>query len=231
MMIPMMENSHSTRSPPFRNFRQFAMTSGKRAHSPDGSPGDRPAKRLLLATGDVDIGYRHFSTSFINGSRYPSEDWVQQAGGLTINGPIFPLTANHSSLQVPDVEMSVDPDESGVLLPRTSSNLPPPVVPQHQHTQLPNILDFRYSGKMQPVFDVVSPTPIFTVPLSKNESAEQHPSTQPSTPIDSSPNAMVLSSPVTSFSPPSIKRRVFFGPRIGCEKCRLGVKGHFIHSE
>jgi len=232
MMIPMIEeNSHSTRSPPFRNFRQFAMTAGKRAHSPDGSHGDRPAKRVLLATGDVNIGYRHFSTSFINGSRYPPEDWVQQAGGLTINSPIFSLTANHSSLQVPDVEMSVDPDESGVSLPRT---LAPPLVSQHQHTQPPNILDPRYSGKMQPVSDVVSPTPISTVPLSKNESEERHPSIQASTPIDSSPDAMVLSSPVTSFSQissPSIKRRVFFGPRIGCEKCRLGVKGHFIHSE
>lgn len=237
-MIPMIEETpHSTCSAPFRNRRQFAMTSGKRAHSPDDSHGDRPVKRLLLATGDVNIGYRHSSTSFINGSRYPSEDWVQQAGGLTINSPIFPLTANHSPLQVPDVEMSVDHDESGVSLPQTSSNSSHSLVSQHQHTdigtQLLNILDPHYSGKIQPVFDVVSPTP-FTVPSTKNESEEQLPSIQPSTPIDSSSNAMMLCSPATAFSQitsPSIKRRVFFGPRIGCEKCRLGVKGHFIHPE
>ena len=137
----------------------------------------------------------------------------------------------------------MDPDESAVPPLQISSYLPTALVFQHQHTdiesQLPNILDRhyerRYSEKMQPVFDVVSPTPIiFTVPTNKNESEEQRHSTRPSTPTDSSPNAMVSSSPVTSFSQipsSSTKRRVFFGPRTGCEKCRLGVKGHFIHSE
>lgn len=239
-MILMEENPQSTR-PPLRNLRQLAMASGKRAHSPDGSPGDRPAKRLSLAIGDVSIGYRHFSTSSVNGSRYPSEDWVQQAGGLSINSPIFSLTAHHTPVQVLDVEMSMDPDESGVQPLQTSSYLPPALVSQHQHTdiesQLPNALDRnyerRYPEKMQPTFDVASPTPIiFTVPPNKHKSEEPH--TRPSTPTDSNSNAMVLSSPVTSFSQipsPAAKRRVFFGPRTGCEKCRLGVKGHFIHSE
>jgi len=242
MMISMMEeNPHSTRSPPLRNLRQLAMTSGKRAHSPDGSSGDRPAKRLSLAIGDVSIGYRHFSTSSVNGSRYHSEDWVQQAGGLTINSPIFSLAAHHSPVQVLDVEMSMDPDERGVQPLQTSPYPPPVLASQHQHTdietKLPNSLDRhnerRYSDKMQPVFDVASP--LFTVPPGKRKSEEQ-PSTRSSTPIDSSSNAMVLSSPVASFSfsqipSPPAKRRVFFGPRTGCEKCRLGVKGHFIHSE
>jgi len=49
MVIPMMEeNRHPTRSSLFRDLRQFAMTSGKRAHSPDGSPGDRPAVCILF---------------------------------------------------------------------------------------------------------------------------------------------------------------------------------------
>jgi len=235
MMLSMMEEKpQSTRSPPLRNLLQFAMTSGKRAHSPDGSPGDRPAKRLSLAIGDVSIGCRHFNTSSVNGSRYPSEDWVQQAGELTINSPIVSLTVHHSPV---DVEMSTDPDESGAQPLQTSYPLPA-LVSQHQHTeiesQLPNSLDRhyerRYSEKMQPVFDtMVSP-----ILPNKHTSEEQEPSTRPSTPTDSSSNAMVLSSPVASFSqiPSSpAKRRVFFGPRTGCEKCRLGVKGHFIHSE
>ena len=140
-------------------------------------------------------------------------------------------------------QKSMDPDESGIQPLQTSSYPPPALVSQHHDTdiesQLSNTLDRhyerRYSEKMQPVFDVASPTPIiFTAPPNKHKSEEQHPSTRPSTPTDSSSNAMVLSSPVISFSqaPPSpVKRRVFFGPRTGCEKCRLGVKGHFIHSE
>ena len=182
---------------------------------------------------------------------------MQQAGGLTINSPIFSLTA---PVQVLDVEMaryflllmqsaqlilltkkSMDSDESGVQPLQTSSNPPPVLASQRQHTdvepKLPNTLDRhherRYSDKMQPVFDAASP--IFTVPPDKHKSEEQ-PSTRPSTPTDSSSNAMVLSSPIASFSSsqiqsPPAKRRVYFGPRTGCEKCRLGVKGHFIHSE
>ena len=177
---------------------------------------------------------------------------MQQAGGLTINSPpIFSLTAHHSPVQVlpGDVEMaryfslaltrttnalnqkSTDPDEAL----QTPSNPSPAQLSQHQHTDIeskhPNTLERRYSDKMQPVFDVASP--IFTVPTDKHKSDEQT-STRPSTLTDSSSNAMVLSSPVSSFSqiPSSpAKRRVFFGPRTGCEKCRLGVKGHFIHSE
>lgn len=238
-MIPMTveENPHSTRTSPFRNLRQFAMTSAKRTHSPDGSPGDRPAKRLSLATGDVSIGHRHFNTNFVNGSRHPSEDWVRQAEGLTVNSLIFPPTTHHFPVQ--DVEMSMEPDESAVQPLQTCSYPLPTPVPQHQHTvvesQLPNTqCERRYSERIQPVFNAAIPTPnLFTVP-NKNQSEEQTPSTRPSTPPDSSPTTMVLSSPTTSFSqiPSSpIKRRVFFGPRTGCEKCKLGVKGHFIHSE
>ncbi|KAF8803498.1 hypothetical protein BYT27DRAFT_6726717 [Phlegmacium glaucopus] len=238
----MEENPHSTRSSPFRNPRQFAMTSGKRAHSPDGSPGDRPSKRLSLATGDVSIGYRHFSTSSANSSRYPSEDWVQQAGGLTINSTIYPPVTHHFPVQAPDVEMFMEPDESG-LQPLQPSSCPPPtpVSPPHQHiiieSQLPNTLRRqRYSERIHPPINVLPPTPItFTTPPNKHQSEEQqHPSTRPSTPPNSSPTAMVISSPSTSFSQipsSSTKRRVFFGPRTGCEKCKLGVKGHFIHSE
>jgi hypothetical protein len=132
----------------------------------------------------------------------------------------------------------MDPDESGVQPLQVSSYLPPALVSQHPHTdiesQLPNALDRHYERRCpQPTFDVVSPAPIiFTVPPNKLKSEERH--TRPSTPTDSSSNEMVLSSPVTSFSQiqsPPAKRRVFFGPRTGCEKCRLGVKGHFIHSE
>jgi len=223
----MYDDSHE---PPFysvRNLGQFAMTSGKRAHSPDGNLGDRPSKRLSLATGDVSIGYRHFSTS----SR--SEDWVQQAGGLTINSPIFSLTAHcRTPVQALDVEMSIDPGPSGVQPLQTP--LHPTPTPQHQHTLIESD---THSETIQPLFDEVSPTPVMftvTAPPDKHQSEEQHPSTRPSTPPDSSSNPMILSSPVASLSQipsSSTKRRVFFGPRTGCEKCRLAVKGHFVHVE
>ena len=129
----------------------------------------------------------------------------------------------------------MDPGPSGVQLLQTPLH-PTPTL-QHRRTVIESD---THSETIQPLFNV-SPTPVMftvTVPQDKHhseeQSEEQHPSTRPSTPSDSSPNSMILSSPVASPSqiPSSpTKRRVFFGPRTGCEKCRLAVKGHFVHVE
>jgi hypothetical protein len=60
--------------------------------------------------------------------------------------------------------------------------------------------------------------------------------TRPSTPVhadrDNYSSAMSIS-PTNSYavlgSPASKKQRFMMGPRANCEKCRLGVKGHWVH--
>lgn len=52
-------------------------------------------KRLSLAIGESvpspvfpPSGHRHLSANSANSSRHPSEDWVKQAGGLSIESPL-----------------------------------------------------------------------------------------------------------------------------------------------
>lgn len=77
-----------------------------------------------------------------------------------------------------------------------------------------------------PTINVLPPTPI-----PPPRSGSYH-ITRPSTPTDSSPMAMALS-PAPSFtcvtSPRKQQQRFTMGPRADCEKCRLGVKGHWVH--
>ena len=108
-MIHMMEeDSPSSISHPFRSRRQVPMNPGKRARSPEGSsPADRPSvcvtyihfcslrcliyiqKRLTLAIGGITRrpDYRHLSLGSASSSLGTSADWVQQAGGLSIDSP------------------------------------------------------------------------------------------------------------------------------------------------
>jgi hypothetical protein len=81
-----------------------------------------------------------------------------------------------------------------------------------------------------PLVNVLPPTPI-PPPRSSYVDAEPGftPPTRPVTPVSNCP--MAMSSPTASFlntnSPR--KQRFTMGPRTDCEKCRLGVKGHWVH--
>ncbi|KAF8831366.1 hypothetical protein HHX47_DHR1000826 [Lentinula edodes] len=87
-----------------------AYGSTKRARSPDetNSP-SRPSKRLTLAT---EIEYNPSqpiylrSSSSAGSSRQPSEDWVQQAGSLTIDSPL--CTGASGGLPFEDYAMAAD---------------------------------------------------------------------------------------------------------------------------
>lgn len=102
-----------------------------------------------------------------------------------------------------------------------------------QHLPSPS-LDRLTSGTAQPYpsINVLPPTPevLFAVPTALAV-------THPSTPVSDDPMSASTSmniSPVSSFSrlcppSPSKKPRLTMGPRADCEKCRLGVKGHWMH--
>ncbi|KAF8162944.1 hypothetical protein B0H34DRAFT_693505 [Crassisporium funariophilum] len=204
--------------------------------------------------------YRHLSSSSASSSRLPSEDWVQhtsedwvqQAGGLTIDSPTVcpPNASNPFAPEEKDVDMAID-DESNMIESPVRRH-PPPLqtsvyaylTPQsQQHQQLPDSprrhpYETRYAERtnppMPPAINVIPATPTVAVSQHQHQhhGEEHYPSTRPSTPDRLSPTPMVMS-PSSSFSQMSTptKKRVFLGPRAGCEKCRLGIKGHFIHYE
>lgn len=69
-------------------------------------------KRPSLAVGGISRcpDYRHLSLASASSSRGTSEDWVQQAGGLSIDSPIFPPLDrdDRSALQDKTPEGDVD---------------------------------------------------------------------------------------------------------------------------
>ncbi|KAF8652728.1 hypothetical protein AX16_004227 [Volvariella volvacea WC 439] len=242
-------------------------TRSKRTRSPDieASP-NRPLKRISLTTEDTFFprltSPRSCNSRSANSSRHPSEDWVQQTGGLSIDSPVYPTHHDMQDLgktsgiedslptRLMDEDMNMEPDESPGLGPAPiSSPSHDASVPgtsnsykRHTHPQDPSIptpltqqyhplnplihlapmpLDQHMSG---PNINVTPPTPS-SRPMTALPEQDRQPSTSP----------MILSpSPSEYLTVPSInnqsKRQKFsMGPRADCEKCRLGVKGHWAH--
>ena len=111
----------------------------------------------------------------------------------------------------------------------------PPVVPQTPHPG--TRADRLFTNVDPPTMNVVPACPI-NVPQAPEQhasfgrdSSQQISVPQPSTPPPSSPVLMAIS-PTTSMTQiGSSRRRVVFGPRANCDKCRLGASGHFAHYE
>ncbi|KAJ7343623.1 hypothetical protein DFH08DRAFT_873235 [Mycena albidolilacea] len=232
-------------SPSFRTTRSV---SAKRARSPD-SPSERPAKRLSLAIGGTGDVFHYFGAgarSSASTSRHSSEDWVQQAGVLSIDSPLFRSTSAAPEDASPDEGMLVDEDATTSRRPylpplRTQSDtlmqpgFAPAPPPLHAQAQQPlnhpsgsgyNATTPIHTGSgalFLPAINILPATPDL---LSR---------TRPSTPVhaDRDNSSAMSISPTNSYavlgSPASKKQRFMMGPRANCEKCRLGVKGHWVH--
>jgi len=218
-------------SPSFRSMRQY---SGKRARSPEpSSPIDRPSKRLSLATGlSGRAGYRTASSS-----RETSEDWVwvQQTGDLAIASPACGAFAgrgiDEEKLElVADIDMAIDHDAimdenfdapSMQGLSTHSKSTPPlashpPDQASDQHSVLSSASRLPYAHSIN---------------MASAHSADALPEPVSTPPPPPSPAPMSIS-PESSFAQlPQSQRKPRFtmGPRSDCEKCRLGVKGHWMH--
>ncbi|KAF8188393.1 hypothetical protein BJ912DRAFT_968753, partial [Pholiota molesta] len=114
-MVHILDNSPSLPSsfPPYlRSHYERPMNSSKRPRSPEAADGyeDRPTKRPSLAVGE--FNRRQLSHSSAASSRQGSEDWVQRAGGLTIDSPIYtPGDPHYPFLHQDDGSVGERPDE------------------------------------------------------------------------------------------------------------------------
>ncbi|KAJ7098056.1 hypothetical protein B0H15DRAFT_823904 [Mycena belliarum] len=224
-------------SPSFRTTRSV---SAKRARSPD-SPSERPAKRLSLAIGGSSEHTFHYlgSQTSANTSRHSSEDWVQQAGGLSIESPLFPSsTPAVSASASADESMLIDAEDNMRIshrpylppLQTQSHSLMQRALPSrspsrsHMHVEDP---PSRPNSRSIPPTDSLFLPAINILPATPDLLSR----TRPSTPVRDNSSAMNVS-PTTSYAvlgSPAGKKRFMMGPRANCEKCRTGVKGHWVH--
>ncbi|KAF6764793.1 hypothetical protein DFP72DRAFT_322899 [Ephemerocybe angulata] len=119
-----------------RSFRPGSiMASAKRARSPETAlEFDRPAKRLVLGMREDAMDSADFSDSSFgvlhsaSSSRFPSEDWVRQANGLSIgNATPYESRSTNSSIenlraQSGDVDMRMMD-----RIPKHNRYIPPPI--------------------------------------------------------------------------------------------------------
>ncbi|KAG6919940.1 hypothetical protein DXG01_013289 [Tephrocybe rancida] len=226
-------------------------TSNKRARSP-GSSGDRPNKRLSLT---VDRFRQAHSSGNVTpqspagSSRFPSEDWVDQADGLTIDSP------NVSGFGLPedrDEDMNMDsdytdsiPEDPPLLAQRPDL---PPIQTAHMHfahtlfrqhqQHTPLSATSSVPTPPGPLVTVLPPspcistttTPVYNDVTPMQSQVQTQAPTRPATPVDdpAGSSAMLVSSPMGSFIAPR-KQRFTMGPRADCMKCQMNVKGHSVH--
>ncbi|KAF7363316.1 hypothetical protein MSAN_00987000 [Mycena sanguinolenta] len=198
-------------------FRTTRSVSAKRARSPD-SPSERSAKRLSLATENITENTFHYfgSRSSASTSRHSSEDWVQQANGLSIDSPLFPSTNS----PVPEV---VSPADEGMLVDTEedlSTNARRPYLPplrtqtdtiMHTVNPRPSAPPTAAGSLFLPAINILPATPDL---LSR---------TRPATPVhpDRDNMSAMSISPTNSYAvlgSPASKKRFMMGPKANCEK-------------
>ncbi|KAG7092383.1 hypothetical protein E1B28_008740 [Marasmius oreades] len=169
-----------------------------------------------------------------NSSRCTSEDWVQQASGLTIAAPLKiggsvmatdtrnELIATPSSVsskpQLTPLNTSFDSSLRGY----PNHNAPMDGI-QHDSTSVEHSAS---SESLPRAFPHIPPS-ISVQPPTPDMPAAHLIFTRSSTPLSDS--SMSISTSPVSFTSSPLRRKFTMGPRADCEKCRLGVKGHSVH--
>lgn len=220
---------------------------------------DRPFKRPLLIVaseiGNMPSTIMSHGCYFAGGksgnnSRYPSEDWVRQTDQLSIESPVIPGTnpflQSEGKLPLQDSDdVNMDSEEEriaanhvqrlDIVSAQTSSSTPthalmsphPSEGPSNQSPSeqlIPTTMLLT-----RPTVNVLPPTP---TPLSRPyfDPESPYPPTRPSSPVSN--NSMMALSPsplYVNLAASRRQQRFTMGPRADCEKCRLGIKGHWVH--
>ncbi|KAG2157393.1 hypothetical protein DEU56DRAFT_764408 [Suillus clintonianus] len=187
------------------------------------------------------------------------DDWVRQASDLSIGRPLSVDPLPSPSGDVQDESMALDLDEPPKTNPTVHVfSLPRLQQPSRAHSPTTQLnASQAYINSQHPSQIIAGPADGRPLTPSITMTHQQPPSiyTQPCTSSDGSSNQQELQSeppqnhdflqttssgmpisspPSTSQIPGTIsssgrKQRFTMGPRADCLKCRMGVKGHWVH--
>ncbi|KAF8527065.1 hypothetical protein JB92DRAFT_1000010 [Gautieria morchelliformis] len=224
----------------------------KRARSPASSPPlDRPSKRASGSAGRTPslpnfqqqngphtISNPHPLPSPFFESRTP-DDWVVKTGGLKLDSPSFAL----GHVPLPESERwnvdvtfeNADKDAHEVMMtdhdsPTTAEAWPLPSTDNNGSSHFYACSPTRASFQ-QPAHPAASATPRSDIHIHVQPATPSSRGLPRSAVVQSSPMSMSAtnSGAWSSSTTPVRKARVTMGPRPDCEKCRIGVKGHWMH--
>lgn len=234
------------RSPSFRTHRSGRQ---KRTRSPPSpNPYERPSKRQSMASAVAAAPFpQPVQPPPPMRDRQVSEDWVTRTRSLSIGKD----NTDHEMRLMPLVEMAAygNQDENMIMdhdatmyFPQSPNRSPtalPPIPSAPAYPSFSSLSSHSLSSTLVPSSSSasshhISPTPshFFSPPAH-----DTHTSSAPHTPSlhdeaqapDNGmhpPQTHDLSRPPL---PPARKQRFTMGPRADCEKCRLGVPGHWMH--
>jgi len=221
----------------------------KRPRSP-ASPSDRPFKRVSLAV-------MNDSTStpllFVAGANifqpHPTrmlsaeENWVTQTRGLRIERPLSihptqnqppPLVGVRGYEREDDMGMDCDllSNPQVCSWPSRTQDRPHTIRIQTMHLpstqQLPTPPPEHQSIVLPSPDHVIQSPQVNARPVAPSETLGRNDSMD-SVMLISSPSSQRLSVPATPIPPSARKQKFTMGPRGDCEKCRMGLKGHWVH--
>ncbi|TRM61837.1 hypothetical protein BD626DRAFT_500684, partial [Schizophyllum amplum] len=214
-------DSQASPRPHIRAMRSFG-TVAKRPRSPDSEdlPLERPVKRIATDMEARPVISLSVSGSGSNqGSRQSSEDPMLSSGPSESGGD-----------DAMDVAMDAMPSSPSAQIGQNhafASSAPSLVMPAAA-ADCPHSSPFTGDVTGTPLrhgphIQITPATPMSSFPSSGTMS-------QPATPLERSDSmAMAISSPSRTPVSPPFTRRFTMGPRLDCEKCRLGVEGHYAH--
>ncbi|KAF9477372.1 hypothetical protein BDN70DRAFT_881275 [Pholiota conissans] len=141
----------------------------------------------------------------------------------------------HVGAYLPELQASSTSQRAEVSYQQQSHQYLESLQTPHRH-QYPTRYSERKQSSMIPLIDVVPATPTPHSLLQHYQSGASNNGNDlflsDSASISTSFSPMAVSPPTlfAQIGTPT-KKRVVFGPRANCEKCRLGVPGHFSHYE
>ncbi|KAF8626338.1 hypothetical protein AX15_004997 [Amanita polypyramis BW_CC] len=206
----------------------------KRARSPEPVPLDRPLKRpVLVLSRSSNTDYFSFqsprpSLSIVN--THPSEDWVSQAGYLSIDSPI---TEQEDTAMDESQDMHSSAKVS--YISSTPNTRPPSLGSEGGQGQLKIVKSspvYNLDQRQTPFSDslwVKHRSPLGSASSSRVHTPNDMP--QSSSTEDYCETSTTTSSAFSASEEPRLARKPRFtmGPRADCDLCRRGIKGHSAH--
>ncbi|EMD34498.1 hypothetical protein CERSUDRAFT_117345 [Gelatoporia subvermispora B] len=169
-------------------------------------------------------------------SAYAAEDWVTQTRGLRIDSPHLAQNPEAAFGRVSDEER-VAPGQARIDVTMVDRDVPmdsasPPRGPADNSSAMLGFqADYLYG---RPVYSL-SPQPQQATHHASRYENTAHPGRQqqqlqiPAIQVHAATPSPVHRDPNASLPPSARRQRFTMGPRADCEKCRMGVKGHWMH--
>ncbi|KAH9842401.1 uncharacterized protein C8Q71DRAFT_732706 [Rhodofomes roseus] len=177
----------------------FRVSRTKRARSPASPRASERPSKRLSMGGNACLSIPALAPQ----SRHGSEDWVVQTRGLSIESP---LVAQGLQLEeVRGVAAGAGAEREGEQMVDTT------------------MLDEDVAMSCSP------PRPRLGIDAHSEPTLPPAVQGLPSTSASTTDVPMATSQSQDHTAPPARKQRFTMGPRADCEKCRLGVKGHWMH--